>query len=111
VATAVDVINFFVSDPEAGAILGTERGLPPNKQVRDTISVNFDDQLKGVLAFDERVTAQAGPTPPVPAQGDSQTTRLLQASAENVGFGRQSPADGAAEYVAQVTAELERAAS
>jgi multiple sugar transport system substrate-binding protein len=110
IATAVDVINFFVSDPEAGAILGTERGLPPNKQVRDAISANFDDKLKGVLAFDERVTAQAGPTPPVPAQGDSQTTRLLQASAENVGFGRQSPADGAAEYVSQVTAELERAA-
>ncbi|MHA6617861.1 ABC transporter substrate-binding protein [Pseudonocardia sp. DLS-67] len=111
VATAVDVINFFVSDPEAGAILGTERGLPPAKQVRDAVSPNFDDQLKGVLAFDERVTAQAGPTPPVPAQGDSQMGRLLQASAENVGFGRQTPADGAAEFVAQATGELERAAS
>ena len=111
VATAVDVINFFVSDPEAGAILGTERGLPPNKQVRDAIAPAFDDQLKYVLAYDERVTTQAGPTPPVPAQGDSQVTRLLQGSAENVGFGRQSPAAGAAEFVAQVSSELERAAS
>ncbi|GAA0941374.1 ABC transporter substrate-binding protein [Pseudonocardia zijingensis] len=111
VATAVDVINFFVSDPEAGAILGTERGLPPSKQVRDTISPAFDEQLKYVLEFDERVTAQAGPTPPVPAQGDSQITRLLTAASENVGFGRQSPADAAAEFVAQVTGELERAAS
>jgi multiple sugar transport system substrate-binding protein len=111
IATAVDVINFFVSDPEAGAILGTERGLPPNKQVRDAISPAFDDQLKYVVNFDERVTAQAGPTPPVPAQGDAQVQRLLQASGENVGFGRQSPADGAAEFVAQVTGELERAAS
>jgi multiple sugar transport system substrate-binding protein len=111
VATAVDVINFFVSDPEAGAILGTERGLPPNKQVRDAISPAFDDQLKYVLAYDERVTAQAGDTPPVPAQGDAQMTRLLQTSAENVGFGRQSPAEGAAEFVAQATGELERAAS
>src|SRR5919106_1207329 len=72
IATAVDVINFFVSDPEAGALLGTPRGPPPNKQGRDAISPAFDDQLKYVLAFDERVTAQAGPTPPVPAQGDSQ---------------------------------------
>jgi multiple sugar transport system substrate-binding protein len=111
VATAVDVINFFVSDPEAGAILGTERGLPPNKQVRDAISPAFDDQLKYVLAYDERVTAQAGPTPPVPAQGDSQIGRLLQGSAENVGFGRQSPAAGAEEFVSQATSELERAAS
>jgi multiple sugar transport system substrate-binding protein len=111
VATAVDVINFFANDPEAGAILGTERGLPPNQQVRDAISPQFDDQLKYVLAYDERVVAQAGPTPPVPAQGDSQIGRLLQSSAENAGFGRQSPADAAAEFVAQATAELERAAS
>jgi multiple sugar transport system substrate-binding protein len=111
VATAVDVINFFVSDPEAGAILGTERGLPPNKQVRDAVSPSFDDQLKYVLSYDEKVTAEAGPTPPVPAQGDSQLGRLLQATAENVGFGRQSPADGAAEFVTQATGELERAAS
>jgi multiple sugar transport system substrate-binding protein len=110
-ATAVDVINFFVSDPEAGAILGTERGLPPNKQVRDTVSPNFDDQLKYVLAYDEKVVAQAGPTPPVPAQGDSQLQRLLQATGENVGFGRQSPADGAQEFVTQAAGELERAAS
>lgn len=110
VATAVDVINFFVSDPEAGAILGTERGLPPNKQVRDAISPSFDDQLKYVLAYDERVVPQAGPTPPVPAQGDSQMGRLLQASAENVGFGRQAPDAGAQEFVTQATAELERAA-
>ena len=111
VGTAVDVINFFANDPEAGAILGTERGLPPNKKVRDVISPSFDDQLKYVLAYDERVTGQAGDTPPVPAQGDSQVGRLLQASAENAGFGRQSPADAAAEFVAQVTGELERAAS
>src|SRR5690606_20918074 len=111
IATAVDVINFFVSDPEAGAILGTERGLPPNKQVRDQIAPQFDEQLQYVLAFDERVTAQAGPTPPVPAQGDSQVTRLLTAAAENVGFGRQTPAEAAEEFVAQVTGELERAAS
>ncbi len=109
-ATAVDVINFFVSDPEAGAILGTERGLPPNKQVRDAISPSFDEQLKYVLAYDERVVPQAGPTPPVPAQGDSQMGRLLQASAENVGFDRQAPAAGAQEFVTQATAELERAA-
>jgi multiple sugar transport system substrate-binding protein len=111
VATAVDVINFFVSDPEAGAILGTERGLPPNKQVSDAISPSFDDQLKYVLAYDERVTGQAGPTPPVPAQGDSQMGRLLITSAENAGFGRQTPAAAAAEFVAQATSELERAAS
>ena len=31
---AVDVINFLVNDPEAGKILGTDRGLPSNLDVR-----------------------------------------------------------------------------
>jgi multiple sugar transport system substrate-binding protein len=111
VATAVDVINFFVNDPEAGAILGTERGIPPNDQVRAAIEPSFSDQLKYVMAYDERVTSQAGPTPPVPAQGDVQVRQLLITAAENAGFGRQTPREAAAELVTQATAELERAAS
>lgn len=111
VATAVDVINFFVNDPEAGAILGTERGIPPNDSVREAITPNFDDQLKYVMAYDERVTSQAGPTPPVPAQGDTQVRQLLITASENAGFGRMSPQDAAAELYSQATSELERAAS
>jgi len=111
VGTAVDVINFFVNDPEAGAILGTERGIPPNDAVREAITPNFDEQLKYVMAYDERVTSKAGPTPPVPAQGDTQVRQLLITAAENAGFGRMSPQDAAAEFYSQATAELERAAS
>jgi multiple sugar transport system substrate-binding protein len=111
VATAVDVINFFVNDPDAGAILGTERGLPPNDQVRSAIEPGFNEQLKYVIAYDERVTSKAGPTPPVPAQGDVQVRQLLITAAENAGFGRQSPRAAAAEFYSQSSAELERAAS
>ena len=31
---AVDVINFLANDPEAGKILGTDRGLPSNLDIR-----------------------------------------------------------------------------
>ncbi|GAA1328689.1 ABC transporter substrate-binding protein [Pseudonocardia xinjiangensis] len=111
VATAVDVINFFVNDPEAGAILGTERGLPPNDQVSAAILPSFSEQLKYVAAYDDRVTSQAGDTPPVPAQGDSQIVQLLISAAENAGFGRQSTSDSAAEFFSQTTSALERASS
>jgi len=111
VGTAVDVINFFVNDPEAGAILGTERGLPPNDDVSAALVPTFTDELKYVSAYDDRVTAQAGETPPVPAQGDNQMGQLLIAAAENAGFGRQTPEQAAAEFVSQATSELERASS
>ncbi|GAA4979503.1 ABC transporter substrate-binding protein [Kineococcus glutinatus] len=111
VATAIDVINFFVNDEEAGAALGTERGLPPSSKVSDAIAPSFSDQLKYVVAFDERVTAEAGDTPPVPAQGDAEMVKLLITSAENVGFGRQPVQQAAEEFVTQATAALERAGS
>jgi multiple sugar transport system substrate-binding protein len=111
VGTAVDVINFFVNDPEAGAILGTERGLPPNDEVRAAIQPSFSDELKYVAAFDERVTGQAGDTPPVPAQGDTQIRQLLITASENVGFGRQSSRAAADELVSQGNSALERASS
>ncbi|WP_432521404.1 ABC transporter substrate-binding protein [Kineococcus sp. SYSU DK006] len=111
IPTAVDVINFFDNDPEAGAALGTERGLPPNSAVREAISPAFDEQLKYVVAFDERVTAAAGDTPPVPAQGDSQIGQLLTSAAENVAFGRAEAAAAAAEFVSQGNSALKRAGS
>jgi multiple sugar transport system substrate-binding protein len=110
VATAVDVINFFINDEAAGAALGTERGLPPSSKVGDAISGQFSDQLKYVMAFDKRVVGAAGDNPPVPAQGDSKVGQLMISAGENAGFGRQSPQEAAAEFVAQATAELERAA-
>ncbi|ABS02078.1 multiple sugar transport system substrate-binding protein [Kineococcus radiotolerans] len=111
IPTAVDVINFFDNDPEAGAVLGTERGLPPNSEVRAAIAPAFSEQLKYVLEFDERVTATAGPTPPVPAQGDSQIGQLLTSAAENVAFGRAEAGAAAAEFVSQANSALKRAGS
>jgi multiple sugar transport system substrate-binding protein len=110
VATAVDVINFFINDEAAGAALGTERGLPPSSKVSDAISAQFTDQLKYVVAFDKRIVGQAGDNPPVPAQGDSKMNQLMVSAGENAGFGRKSPQEAAAEFVSQATSELERAA-
>lgn len=109
VATAVDVINFFINDEAAGAALGTERGLPPSSKVSDAISPQFSDQLKYVIAFDRKVTDKAGANPPVPAQGDSKMGQLMISAGENAGFGRKSPQEAATEFVSQATSELERA--
>ena len=40
---AVDVINFLVNDPEAGKILGTDRGLPSNLDVRKAVADTVTD--------------------------------------------------------------------
>ena len=67
-ANVVDVINFFLNDPEAGAILGTERGLPANSDVRTSrAGVAHRREHEGHGGLRERDDAQVRPGTQRPA--------------------------------------------
>ncbi|MGK5682068.1 ABC transporter substrate-binding protein [Actinoplanes sp. URMC 104] len=105
---AVDVINFLANDPEAGKILGTDRGLPPNldvrKQVADTVS---DPNMKQTIAVQDELGTKFGPNPPgVPPQGHSKVRSELITIAEEVVYGRQTPEQGAAAFVSAAKAAI-----
>jgi multiple sugar transport system substrate-binding protein len=98
--TVADVLNFLVNDVEAGKILGTERGLPPNLDVRaavrDTVS---DEYVKQVIAVETELAKNFGSAPPVPPKGHAKVRSELVKIAESVTFGKQTPADAARAYV------------
>lgn len=106
--TAVDVINFLVNDPEAAKILGTDRGLPSNldirKQVADTVT---DANMKQTIAVQTELGAKFGPnSPSVPPKGHSKVRSELIRVAEEVIYGRQTPEQGAAAFVAAAKAAI-----
>ena len=50
---AVDVINFLVNDPEAGKILGTDRGLPPTWTSAPAVQNSVTDpNMKATVDFE-----------------------------------------------------------
>ncbi|MEV7230397.1 ABC transporter substrate-binding protein [Polymorphospora sp. NPDC051019] len=105
--TVVDVINFLVNDPEAGAILGTERGLSPNARVRDAVNANLtDEKMKRTVTFEARMAEHFGPAPAPPPKGHARIRALLVAHAEDVQFGRATPRTAAYEFVAEARAAL-----
>ncbi|HEX5199900.1 ABC transporter substrate-binding protein [Paractinoplanes rhizophilus] len=105
---AVDVVNFLANDPEAGKILGTDRGLPPNLDVRKQIeSTVTDPNMKQTIEVQNELGAKFGPTTPsVPPKGHSKVKTELIRIAEEVTYGRQTPEAGAAAFVTAAKAAI-----
>jgi multiple sugar transport system substrate-binding protein len=106
---AVDVLNFLVNDPEAGAILGTERGLPSNLDIRASVANSTTDAaMKQSISVQAEIAKQFGPAPAVPLKGHSTLRLELVKAAENVQFGRQTSAASAAAFVAASNAAISK---
>lgn len=106
--TAVDVINFLANDPEAAKILGTDRGLPPNLDIRKQVAATVTDpNMKQTIAVQDELGAKFGPNPPtVPPKGHSKVRSELVRVAEEVVYDRQTPSQAAAAYVAAAKAAI-----
>jgi multiple sugar transport system substrate-binding protein len=104
---AVDVLNFLVNDPEAGKILGTDRGLPANLEVRQVVSDTVTDpSMKQTIAVQNELGKTFGPAPAVPIKGHSKVRSELIRIAEEVQYGRQTPAQGGAAFFVAAKAAI-----
>jgi multiple sugar transport system substrate-binding protein len=106
---AVDVINFLANDPAAGAVLGTERGLPSNLDIRKSVSASTTDPaMKQSIQVENDLGKLFGPAPAVPLKGHSTLKLELVKAAENVQFGRASTAESAAAFFQASKAAISR---
>jgi multiple sugar transport system substrate-binding protein len=106
-AVVVDVMNFFINDPDAGKILGTERGLPANTDIRTSVQNSLTDpNMKATVDFENQIAPKFGPAPNVPPNGQSSVRTLLITEAEKVQFGQLSPAAAAKEFMEQAALKL-----
>jgi multiple sugar transport system substrate-binding protein len=97
---AVDVLNFLANDVEAGKILGTERGLPSNLDVRKVVSEDVTDPaMKLSIQVETELATKFGESPQVPLKGHSKIRAELIKAAENAQYGRQTPAEAAAAFI------------
>jgi multiple sugar transport system substrate-binding protein len=106
---AVDLVNFLVNDTEAGKILGTERGLPSNLDVRAAVEQSVTDaNMKTSIAFENDISTKFGQAPPVPPKGHSTVRSELRKAAESVQFGKATSAQAADAFFAAATAALSK---
>lgn len=101
-------IDFFTRDPEAAAILGVERGVPPSAATRDAIAPQLDAVGRKMVDYISLVTDRAGPTPPPPPAGATEVAQVLRTANEEVGFGQKSAADAARDFMSEANSVLSR---
>ncbi|WP_246273658.1 ABC transporter substrate-binding protein [Phytohabitans houttuyneae] len=103
----VDVMNFLVNDPEAGKILGTERGLSPNTDVRKVVGDSLTDPTaRATIDFENAITPRFGAAPAPPPKGHAKIRSMLTAAAESVQLGRRSPKQAAEQFLNQANGTL-----
>jgi multiple sugar transport system substrate-binding protein len=104
---AADVINFLNNNVDAGKILGTDRGLPSNLDVRQAVSDSVTDPaMKLSIQVETDLAPKFGPSPQVPPKGHSTVKSELIKAAENVEFGRATPEQAAAAFMTAANAAL-----
>ncbi|MFG2164194.1 ABC transporter substrate-binding protein [Micromonospora chersina] len=98
---AVDVINLLTNDPEAVALLGTDRGLPSNLDLRAKVSETATDPaMKQSIQVESDLAQKFGESPQVPIKGHSKVRSELTKAAENAQYGRATPAQAAEQFLA-----------
>ncbi|HLT11938.1 MAG TPA: extracellular solute-binding protein [Micromonosporaceae bacterium] len=102
-----DIINFLVNDPDAGKILGVDRGLSSNLEVRAAVDATLEDPyMKATTAFENEMADKFGPAPAPPPRGHGPLRSVLVTVAESVTYGQATPEEAAAEFFSQAKATL-----
>ena len=105
---AAKYLSFFVDNPDAGKVLGVERGIPCSASVRDAIAPGLDPQSQVALKFVSGLGDLVGPIPPSPPANAGEVATQLLTKSQEVAFGQQSPEDAGPDFVKQATDILSR---
>lgn len=99
-------IDFMVNDPEATAILGSERGVPVNSSVREQMQSKLPDSEKAIFQFIDVVAKHSSPINPPYPQGYSEVDTSFKTASEQIAFGQGSPADVIQQFIDNANAAL-----
>lgn len=103
---AAKLVDFLLNDPEANAILGTDRGIPANGGVVGAATAIVSDSVAKAIVVIESVRASGSPAPVPAPVGSGTVNNLFAEFAEQVQFGRLSSQEAAAQFLVQAASEL-----
>jgi multiple sugar transport system substrate-binding protein len=106
---ATAYMSAFVNDLEMTAILGLERGIPSNAEVRAALEPNLSPAEAVSVAFFDGIQGKTAALPPPPPSGSNEVEQTFERVAVSVLLGDRSIPDVAADFLAQAQAILARA--
>lgn len=99
---AARFLDLFINDIEAGKILGVERGVPINLDVRAAVAPTLNEVEKRSLDYIESIADRVSDyQPQVPVGATELEERVYRTVADRLAFGQISAAEAGEELVAQ----------
>lgn len=105
----VQYMNAFVNDPEMTAVLGLERGIPSQSDVRAALQPNLTEIEATSVAYFDAIQPHVTPLDPAPPPGNRECEEAFERIAVAVLLDQQSIADTAAQFMQEAEAILKRA--
>ncbi|QDY70893.1 ABC transporter substrate-binding protein [Qingshengfaniella alkalisoli] len=106
---AAELMNFFVTDPEANDILQIERGVSGDASIRERLIENLTDTETKIIDYLNVVATHVGALPPPPPKNAGELDRALRPAWDAIAFEQISVEDGAKDYYDNAVEILERA--
>ena len=103
---AVGLLNFLLTDSDATAALGSERGIPASAAVRTQLEPSMGAADKLMSDYISGLGDLAGSLPPPQPPGNGEITDAFNSASQEVSFGAKSPADAAADYITKANKVL-----
>ncbi|MCF6473245.1 extracellular solute-binding protein [Nonomuraea sp. MG754425] len=105
-AEAAKFIDFMINDPEAGAIILSDRGLPASSKVLTAVRDKLPEADQKTLAFLDENKGELTDPPAAPPKGASAMEDILTRYSEEVMFGRLTPDDAAQKFITEANASI-----
>jgi multiple sugar transport system substrate-binding protein len=109
---AVALVDFLINDPDAGALLGMTRGVPPNESIVAGIKDGLPAKEQQIVEYVEYL-GEEGNSRPAPAPDPAGTrnirSEMFDRYSQEVLFEQRSPADAADAFIAEAEQLIETA--
>ncbi|WP_431908723.1 extracellular solute-binding protein [Nonomuraea jabiensis] len=103
-AAAAKFIDFMVNDPEAGAIILSDRGLPASSKVLAAVRDKLPETDKKTLAFLDEIKGELADSPAAPPKRASAIEAVVTRYTNEVLFGRMTPDEAAQKLITEANA-------
>ncbi|MUL40316.1 sugar ABC transporter substrate-binding protein [Streptomonospora sp. PA3] len=99
---AAKLVDFLVNDPRAADFIKSDRGIPANPEIRAHLEGDLTASQQVEFAFVDRMSGLVDGDFVIGPTGSTESVDLLQRVNDAVLFGRQSPEQGAKQFVTEL---------
>lgn len=107
-STAAELINFFITNPEANDILLIERSVSADASIRERIADKLSPTEQRIIDYLNLTAKHVSPLPPPPPQGAGEIAQALEPAWDAIAFDRTTVEEAAREFYELAAATLER---